>query len=322
MKKIKIATLLIGILTTNVLVPVLNPLASEIEENTVQVEQKNEDTTKQESDYSFKGSFVDNSTLARGIVRNANATTKTIILDQNGDMESHARNNLKFWFGNNNQFTGVAVKAGQTLIVNVDADDNAPMHELVFTQQEGSFSSWRKNIKLKNGKNIITVPKIEKDKNYVNNVTSGGPVYIRNPYTKEQQGKAPVVTFENVQVFPTLNKNTNVDEFKEYLKKYKEMIDKDAEKHPNIEDREIIDVFEFVSEHIIFTGTVTAAYKAYVEENKNPLDTIKTYDETMNEIFRFYGLDKSNEKNDPKFIKENIRLAQPYGYMYAAGDHT
>ena len=32
-------------------------------------------------------------------------------------------------------------------------------------------------------------------------------------------------------------------------------------------------------------------------------------------------LDGRNEQNDPKFIRENVRLAQPFGYMYAYTNH-
>ena len=41
----------------------------------------------------------------------------------------------------------------------------------------------------------------------------------------------------------------------------------------------------------------------------------------MEEIFRFHGLDSSDDVHDPKNLKEHIRLMDPWGYMYAASDH-
>ena len=41
----------------------------------------------------------------------------------------------------------------------------------------------------------------------------------------------------------------------------------------------------------------------------------------MNMLFEYQGIDGRNEKNDIKYTRENIRLAQPYGYMYAAIGH-
>lgn len=83
----------------------------------------------------------------------------------------------------------------------------------------------------------------------------------------------------------------------------------------------MLDVFEFVSDHIFWTGTATGAYKTYIEDGYSPLETIKSYNTHMKEIFKYYGLDASSESHDPKYIRDNVRLAQPYAYMYAAGDH-
>ena len=112
-----------------------------------------------------------------------------------------------------------------------------------------------------------------------------------------------------------------MDEFKDFLIEYKKAIDEDIAKNSNVLDREVLDVFEFVSDHIVWTGTATGAYEAYIEQGANPLDTVNRYNNHMKELFRYYGLDGRNEQNDPKFIRENVRLAQPFGYMYAYTNH-
>src|SRR5699024_5159946 len=158
---------------------------------------------------------------------------------------------------------------------------------------------------------------------YHHSVTPGGPVYIVNPYTSDQQGKAPTIRFASgVQTFPMFDENTNEEEFLQFLKEYKEKVDADAKANPNVNDREMIDVFELVTDRIVLTATATSAYEAYIKGDFKPSESVTMYNDHMDMLFKYQGLDGSSEKNDPKYIRENIRLAQPYGFMYAAGNHT
>lgn len=273
------------------------------------------------SNHPLKTLFEEKFELAHKILKGELENVKIITAEQHGDMVAHASKNLKFGFGNNNQPTGIYAKPGETITVYVDADSNEPLPKLAFSQQEGSFGNWLRTVSLKPGKNVITVPEISKDQWYKHDVTKGGPVYIVNPYTSKEQSKAPVLRFATGHKFPFVTKDSNVEEFKNFLIEYKKKIDEDVAKHPNVLDREVIDVFEFVSDHIVWTGTATGAYETYIEKGVNPLDTIKSYNTHMEELFKYYALDGSNEKNDPKYIRENVRLAQPFGYMYAATGH-
>ena len=265
----------------------------------------------------FKESFE----LANKVLRGEIETVKIITAEQHGNMVKHAEKNLKFGFGNNNQPTGVSAKPGDVITVYVEADPTQPMPKLAFSQQEGSYANWMRTVNLVPGKNVIDVPEVPKDGAYAYDVTKGGAIYIVNPYTSEEQSKAPVIRFASGDKFPFATKDTNVEEFKEFLIEYKKAIDEDIAKNPDVLDREVLDVFEFVSDHIVWTGTATGAYKAYIEQGVNPLDTIESYNTHMKEIFRYYGLDGSSEQNDPKYIRENVRLAQPFGYMYAGAGH-
>ncbi|GAA0864714.1 NPCBM/NEW2 domain-containing protein [Paraclostridium tenue] len=261
--------------------------------------------------------------LAKDILNNNLQNIKTVVAEQHGDRNKHTSKNLKFGFGNNNQPTGVVARAGEEVTVYVDADPNKPLPQLMFSQQEGSFANWGRTVSLHPGKNVITVPKVnQNDGWYKHDVTPGGPVYIVNPYTEEEQGKAPVIRFASgCDSFPLLDKNTNETQLIEFIKDYKNRLDEDAKENPNVLDRKMIDTFEFVSDHMVFTGTVTGAYDAYVTNGKKPLDTIKMWNDHMDMLFKYQGLDGKNEKNDIKYTRENIRLAQPFGYMYAAGGH-
>lgn len=260
--------------------------------------------------------------IARAIVNNEiDFEGRVIKVEQNGNMSAHANKNLKFGFGNDNQPTGISARPGEKIIVYVDVEDDAPLPSINFSQQEGSFANWSRGVSLHKGRNEIVVPEIYTDSWYKHDVTKGGPIYIVNTYTAEQQGKAPTIRFEGGDKFPILTADTNEEEFKAFLIEYKNRLDEDKAKNPDVNDRKVIDTFEFVSDHLVFTGTATGAYNAYINKGVKPLSTIESYNTYMKEIFRFYGLDGSSEKNDPKHIRENVRLAQPFGYMYAAGGH-
>ena len=297
-----------------------NQLKNELSEdfNTKEKLQALENETK---GHPLESSFKESLELAKEILNGESSTVKVITAEQHGDMAAYAKNTLKFGFGNNNQPTGISAKPGDVITVYVDADPNKPLPSLAFSQQEGSFGNWMRTVNLKVGKNVITVPEIPQDGWYKNKVTKGGPIYIVNPYTKEEQPKAPVIRFASGDKFPFLTKDTNEEEFKKFLIEYKKAIDEDIAKNPNVLDREVLDVFEFVSDHIVWTGTATGAYETYIEQGVNPLDTIKSYNTHMEEIFKYYGLDGSSEQNDPKYIRDNVRLAQPFGYMYSYNNH-
>ncbi|MFJ7935685.1 NPCBM/NEW2 domain-containing protein [Sporosarcina sp. NPDC096371] len=270
----------------------------------------------------YKSNLKDLLDLAKANVNGEVMVEGTLVeAEQHGDMVQHVKQNLKFGFGNNLQPTGFAAQPGDKVTVYVDAESKSPLPKLSFAQQEGAWSSWRKDVNLVAGKNEITVPAIPKDGWYNKAVTPGGSIYIINPYTEEQQGKAPVLRFEGVEKIPFATENTDVDAFKSFLIDYKKKLDDDKERHPNVVEREVLDIFEFVSDHIFWTGTATGAYKTYIEDGYSPLETIESYNIHMNELFKFYGLDASSESHDPKYMRDNVRLAQPFSYMYAWNDH-
>ncbi|MDO5520028.1 MAG: NPCBM/NEW2 domain-containing protein [bacterium] len=246
---------------------------------------------------------------------------RVIKAEQYGDRHKHATQNLKFGFGNNYQPTGITALPGDTITIYVDVEDGKPLPKIAFSQQEGSFANWERSVTLKKGKNVIKVPEVPTDNWYAHSVTKGGPLYIYNPYTPEQQGSAPIIRFEGGERHPYLTEETDTEAFIAYLKDYKQRLDEDVKAHPNVEDRTMIDTFEFVTKHLVFTGTATGAYKAYVENGVNPAETVSSYTTYMENLFSFYGLDGSSLQNDPMNIRENVRLAQPFGALYAAGNH-
>ena len=299
-----------------------NGLMNEVSEafNTIE---KLEILENKVSEHPLASIYQEDIQLAKDIINNELQTVKTVTVEQHGDRTAHSNQNLKFGFGNNNQPTGVLAKPGDTVVVYVDAEPGKPLPQLFFSQQEGSFANWGRTVSLHAGKNVITVPEVtQNDGWYHHSVTPGGAVYIVNPYTEEQQGKSPVIRFaKGVEVFPMMDKNTDEQEFLQLLKDYKARLDADKKANPDVMNRQMIDIVEIVSDHLVFTGTATGAYEAYVNQEFSPLQTVNMYNDHMDLVFEYLGLDGSNELNDVKYTRENIRLAQPFGYMYAASNH-
>ena len=154
-----------------------NGLRNELSEdfNTKEKLQALENETK---GHPLESSFKEPLELAKEILNGELSTVKVITAEQHGDMVAHAKNNLKFGFGNNNQTTGISAKPGDVITVYVDADPSKPLPSLAFSQQEGSFGNWMRTVSLKVGKNVIAVPEIPQDGWYKHEVTKGGPIYI------------------------------------------------------------------------------------------------------------------------------------------------
>lgn len=274
-------------------------------------------------DHLLYGELKEDIELAKTIVEGKlNVEHTMITAEQVGDRRGYSYSYLKSNIGSNLQPTGLAALAGDELTVYVEANGATKLPRMVFTQTEGAWSNWNRSVQLSAGKNTITVPKVTQDNRYGYAVMSGGAIYLTNPYTKEQQGGTPIIRIAGAQDIPMMTKDTDPEAFKEELANHKAKVDEDKVENPALEDRKVLDVVEMVSDHIIYSGTTTAAYKAYITQEKDPKVSVDGYDDWMQDIFEFHGIDDTNDKRQTATIRENIRLMQPWGFMYAAGDHT
>ena len=241
---------------------------------------------------------------------------KVITVAQNGNTHAKARDNLKMtYFGTDYQSTGIVAKPGEEFVVYVQVEENVPLPTIAFSQHEGFYSNWVRWYQLKPGKNVITVPEIYSN-SWEKKTAKGGAVYLLNRYTKEEQGKAPVVTIEGGETFPLYNEGDDKEQFLKELKEYKKKLDEDPEN--------TVDLFEFNTNRILYTGTTSSAYKVYVEEGVDIEKSTNNLNSQIQEAFDFSGLkdDISDPSNDSTNIKTTIRLMQPYGLAYAYVDHV
>ncbi len=241
---------------------------------------------------------------------------RTFTLTQYGDTHAKARNTLGMSrFGTDLQSTGIVAKPGEVFKIYVEAQEGAPLPKIAFTQQEGHYNNWKREYQLKRGLNVITVPEIYNN-SWTNKPVKGGAVYLINKYTSSEQGKAPIVRIEGGEEFPLFNVGDDKEAFLEKLKAYKVKLEKDPEN--------TVDIYEFNTKRFMYTGTTKAAYQVYVNEGVDVDESVDVWNKQIQDAFDFAGLkdDKSDPTNDSTNVRTTVRLMQPYGAAYAAGDHV
>ncbi|MGL5352003.1 MAG: discoidin domain-containing protein, partial [Clostridium sp.] len=292
---------------------------SKLKEEYRNIEKINE-LVNQAMNHPLKDELIKTLDLAKTMLDgNVDFSKTTLVANQHGDMAHHARNVLAMnSSGQNLQATGLYSLPGDKVTVYVDADiDSGKMPSLKFSQNEGSWRGWNKTVKLHPGKNEIVVPNASIDWAEPTNPKIGGAIYIDNPYTPEEQGKAPVIRIEGAERFPFFKEGDNEEEFNTFLVDYKKKLDEDNASGAN----KVLDILAVESDRMLISGTATGAYDAYITKGVKPSETTTFWDYTMEEIFKYYGLDGSSEIHDAKYLKEHIMFAQPHGYMYAWYDH-
>ena len=268
------------------------------------------------NNHPLKEQLVDSINLAKEILQgDKDYSDRTFILTQYGDTHAKAKNQLKMsTFGTDLQSTGIVARPGQVFKVYVDAEEGAPLPKIAFTQQEGKYGSWKREYELKQGVNIITVPEIYNE-SWSMKSAKGGAVYLINKYTPEEQGKAPTVRIEGGEFFPSFKPGDDQEKFLKLLKEYKEKLDKDPEN--------TVDIYEFSTYRVMYTGTAKAAYQVFVNEGIDVEESVQVWNKNIQEALEFAGLkdDPSDPTNDSTNIRATIRLMQPFGAAYAYTDH-
>jgi hypothetical protein len=121
--------------------------------------------------------------------------------------------------------------------------------------------------------------------------------------------------------------NSDEDSFIAELKTYMEKVNADAAENPNIIDRKLFDIFEFEIDHMIFTGTASGAYDAFVTKGRSAHEVLQSWDTYLDRIFTFVGLDGVDENgnylktDDGTHVKQHIFVAQHVGWMVACANH-
>lgn len=220
-----------------------------------------------------------------------------------GDVAGYARNTLKMgWMGTNRQVTGIGAEAGAELTVFVDCADGDPLPSIECSQFIGTWSGWKSgSIKLSKGVNFITVPKYFND-GWTNTVP-GGPLYIVNPYTKNEQSGSVKVYIEGGYAFPVYRAG---DDEKKYLDEIENYLADVA-----VESDRLPDMTELTCDNVILTVTASQARRQYAEGGYSPAEAMDSWTEYMTELYGFCGVyDEKYADERSQYLNVNIRVMQ------------
>ena len=250
---------------------------------------------------------------------NPNNENSTII-QRNGNIKSRG-NVLKFYFGvSNKQITGISCLSNITVTVFVHSENkNDPLPDLGITQYYGYWGEWQKALKLSYGINKIVIPTFNKDRLTSFNPKLGGPLYLVNYYTKNEQSEGIYIYIEGGETFPVFRKGESEEDYYNFLQNYIR----------NINHSTQFNLTELQSDFVILNFRATTAANAYlndlVEKRKSVQQNLINWDIWMKKLYEFDGIQFNesqkyyNEMNN--FLKVVIRLAQPYGAAYAHYEH-
>ncbi|MGL4819171.1 MAG: NPCBM/NEW2 domain-containing protein [Bacilli bacterium] len=231
--------------------------------------------------------------------------------EQWGDMNAFSSSQLGFNYSSNLQPTGIYAVPGEKLQIFVETHGSSRVPQLAMTQHQGSWNKWIQTVQLKPGLNEIVVPNIH-DASWSVQTPAGGPIYLVNPYTEAEQGKAPDIRIEGGTDFPLFQAGDSETDFLQELAAYEAR---------RLNGEPLFNLFEITDEHLHLTGTSSGASEAYLKGSTKPSDTLEVWDEMMGLIFDNYGLTNDATIHSTPNLRENIRLMQPYGAMYAASSH-
>lgn len=236
-------------------------------------------------------------------------------LPQNGNIPAHCKNNLLMSsFGTNYISTGVMATPGEIIEVYVDAEPGKPLPEIVFSQAQGRYNHWNRHYTLSPGYNRFEVPKIY-DEKWTHKVNPGGAIYFVNPYTPDEQGQAPKVVLEGGREFPVYHQGDNKEKFLKELADYNEYL----KANPDT----AVDIFEYESPRLLFTGRASDAHQVYNVEKVDVAKSTLVWSDTIDDLLKFAGLEDNAEdiNHDSTGIKTAIRIMQPFAGAYAWSDH-
>lgn len=236
-----------------------------------------------------------------------------------GNIAQYAQNTLKMvWMGTNRQPTGIAAAPDQTLTVFVDCEEGDPLPSIVFTQHLGHWSKWKSGeFKLQKGINRFTVPDLY-DAGWTVKTAPGGPVYLVNPYTEEEQSDSVRVYIEGGYTFPVYREGGDEAAFLAGVASF-------LEAHEQSPD-DVADAAEIQSDSVILTLSASQVKAQCIDGKVSPEKVCKDWDDYVLSLLDFAGVALSPSDNgyDPRapYINVNVRIMQPWAAAYAYGEHV
>lgn len=236
-----------------------------------------------------------------------------------GNVAQYAQNTLKMiWMGTNRQPTGISAAPNEMLTVFVDCEEGDPLPSIVFTQHLGRWNKWKSGeYKLQTGINHFTVPDLY-DAGWTVKTAPGGPVYLINPYTAEEQSDSVRIYIEGGYTFPVYREGGDEAVFLADVASFLEA----QEQSPD----NIVDAAEIQSDNVILTLSASQVKAQCIDGKVSPEKVCKDWDDYVFSLLDFAGvaLSPSDGGYDSRapYINVNVRIMQPWAAAYAFGEHV
>ena len=237
-----------------------------------------------------------------------NSKSNVNIIEQNGDIQKYAKNILKLHTaGTNWQVMGIYGRGNEEITVYVKlGKTNDPLPSIIPTQFIGT--KWLGTIqKLKEGKQsfIFDNFNITIEEGYTNfndprfSTFSGGPMYLINPFTSEEQSQNISIYVEGGEVFPVFK--LGGDE-KQYINDLSECIE--LNKKNNLT---YFDITELVGLRSIMTFRASQSYNIYSQKDSiGPQKNLLSWDQYLKDLYSFSGIIFT--RSSPYYDKKNLYI--------------
>jgi hypothetical protein len=214
--------------------------------------------------------------------------------------------------GSNRQCTGIYAHSGDEITIYVEANDGDPLPSIRFSQYVGISNKWLSPLlKLKKGKNVFIVQDFDVSEIDEVKLKPGGPIYIENAFTSEEQSQNVKIYIENGVLFPLFRLNGNETQFKQILNDYVIKYNRSIDNYYNI--------MEITSYRITITLNATYAHQLYNIEGESPQRNLLNWDNITKTILIFDGI--NFEENQPYYDKRNefINIHIRYSHNHKGG---
>lgn len=274
--------------------------------------------------------------LARDILSET-AIDDSITVDQN--VFQNKDNNLQFSFNMNDyQPLGVAVRAGDKINVYVGNNTSDKELDLVYTQYHAEAAKWTASIRLKRGKNEITIPTIGGEDS-----ERGGSLYIRYLSSNPSNQTIKVRVAGGVKI-PYLNlteyrdRSTgewNADGAKTAIQQYVADLETYIQNLPTLYPEgsryaydpasSVLNSTEIMTSQTLLSLPATAVYDALSGDKTEQLwQNAQAMEQMMDIIYHSKGLSRTaTDQNHWPYTRINIRYMRMFegAFMYASGAH-
>lgn len=273
-------------------------------------------------------------TLAKSILSETNIDD-TVVVDQN---VSNAKNGTLGFAMSLNDFQplGLAAKAGDTINVYVGTTGSV-LPELVYTQYHPDIKTgWSKTVKLKKGKNEITLAQIGGEDS-----ERGGALYIRYPNATATDKEIKVRVAGAVKT-PTLNLTGITDaaaaktkirsyitELKAYATSLPSMYEGEDVRYPWDKTSSIYNATEIMTDQMLLSVPATAVVENLTGSEDAQVEQLYqnslAMEQMMNITYTSKGLSRDAADNLDQWpgSRINVRYTRMFtgAFMYATGQH-